>query len=99
MDADAVLTRRRAGVRGSPAPVWAAGRLRVDGKFFARGGKRFRVRGVTYGPFAPDPDGHPFPAPRRVRDDFAMMRDGGVNTIRTYHLPPARLLDEAAAAG
>src|SRR5947209_970872 len=45
-------------------------RPRVDGKFLARGGCRFRVHGVTYGPFVPNAAGEPFPELDRVRDDF-----------------------------
>jgi GT2 family glycosyltransferase len=72
-----------------------AGRPRVDGKFFSRGGQRMRIQGVTYGPFAPNAEGDQFPAPQRVRDDFAQMRKMGVNSIRTYHLPPEWFLDIA----
>jgi GT2 family glycosyltransferase len=71
----------------------------VDGKFFARGRQRLRIRGVTYGPFAPDPEGQPFPAPERVRDDFARMRAIGVNALRTYHVPPEWLLALADEGG
>jgi GT2 family glycosyltransferase len=67
-------------------------RWRVDGKFFARGGRRVRVHGVTYGPFAPDADGQQFPPPPRVARDFAQMRAFGVNSLRTYHVPPGWLL-------
>src|SRR5262245_55037142 len=76
-------------------------RFCVDGKQFARGGERFRVQGVTYGPFAPGPDGHPFPSPERVADDFARMGECGVNAVRTYHVPPEwffHLADEAGVA-
>jgi len=76
-------------------------RVRGDGKFFVRGGKRFRVQGVTYGPFAPKEDGDPFPAPQRVSDDFTRMRNIGINSIRTYHVPPdwlLRLADEQSLA-
>jgi GT2 family glycosyltransferase len=72
--------------------------VRLDGKQFARGARRLRVQGVTYGPFAPGPDGHQFPAPERVADDFAGMAEVGVNAVRTYHLPPEwffRLADRA----
>ena len=72
-------------------------RLRVDGKFFARGGERLRLHGVTYGPFAPNDAGEPFPSPERVADDFARMRALGLNSLRTYHLPPRWVLDLAAA--
>jgi hypothetical protein len=74
-------------------------RPRVDGKLLMRGGQRFRVRGVTYGPFAPGPDGHQFPAPECVVDDFARMADIGVNAVRTYHVPPGWLLDLADESG
>jgi GT2 family glycosyltransferase len=67
----------------------AAGqRVRVDGKRLARAGQRLRVRGVTYGPFALNALGEPFPEPERVREDFAGMRAAGINSVRTYHLPP-----------
>jgi GT2 family glycosyltransferase len=86
--------------------VWAVGpetpaaaRVRLDGKFLRLGGRRVRVQGVTYGPFAPDAAGDPFPATERVRTDFAMMRGAGVNGVRTYHVPPARLFDAAEECG
>src|SRR5262245_44499643 len=75
------------GTRNGPLPC-AHGRVRVDGKFLARGRQRLWVRGVTYGPFAPDAEGQPFPTPDRVADDFARMRAAGVNAVRTYHVPP-----------
>src|SRR4051812_25349511 len=74
-------------------------RVGVDGKFFSRGGERLRVQGVTYGPFAPDDDGQPFPDPGRVLRDFARMRAVGINAIRTYHAPPGWLLDMAGEQG
>lgn len=74
-------------------------RARVDGKFLCRGEERHRIRGVTYGPFAPDAAGDPFPSPDRVREDLARMLDAGVNTLRTYHVPPAWLFDEADEQG
>lgn len=69
------------------------GRVRVQGKVFARGGERLRLRGLTYGPFAPSAKGHPFPARRRVDDDLDRMQAIGANSIRTYHVPPEWLLD------
>jgi GT2 family glycosyltransferase len=75
------------------------GRLRVDGKFFTRGGRRFRIQGVTYGPFEPDSKGEPFPAPDRIVKDFTQMRAAGINSIRTYHLPPEWLLHLADEHG
>jgi hypothetical protein len=76
-----------------------AHRTVVDGKFLARGPRRTRLQGVTYGPFAPSPGGWPFPPPERVRADFAAMQALGVNALRTYHPPPAWLPDLAGEAG
>src|SRR5260370_14758847 len=72
--------------------VSVPGRVRLDGKFFARGNARFRVQGVTYGPFAANDRGEPFPSPERVREDFSLMHASAINSIRTYHLPPESLL-------
>jgi GT2 family glycosyltransferase len=72
-----------------------AARARIDGKFFIRSGQRLEIRGVTYGPFAPDADGHQFPPQRRVREDFLAMGEAGINSVRTYHVPPAWLLSLA----
>jgi glycosyltransferase involved in cell wall biosynthesis len=80
-------------------PLSPRARLRLDGKFFARGRQRVRIRGVTYGPFAPDADGRPFPAPAGVAEDFARMRDIGINALRTYHVPPGWLLQLADEQG
>ncbi len=89
--------QRTAPPRG--AAPWAGARPRVAGKFFSRGGERLRVRGVTYGPFAPGADGQPFAAPARAAADFAAMRAAGINAVRTYHLPPDWLLGLADEHG
>src|SRR5690242_9991693 len=74
-------------------------RVVVDGKFFARGGRRLLIQGVTYGPFAPDQENGPFPGEQQVRLDFSRMRKAGINAIRTYHVPPEWLLDLADEQG
>lgn len=79
----------------SQSHLAADGRFQVDGKFFARGGKRWRIQGVTYGPFAPSGAGDFFPSASVVQDDFTRMVHAGINAIRTYHLPPAWLLHQA----
>jgi GT2 family glycosyltransferase len=89
----------RADLRLTPPAARRAARVRLDGKYFASGGRRFRAHGVTYGPFAPDADGHQFPAPEWVRQDFAAMRDAGINSTRTYHLPPGWLFELADEHG
>lgn len=74
-------------------------RAAVDGKFLSVEGGRFLVKGVTYGAFPPDAAGRQFPAAEIVEDDFARMRDAGLNTVRTYTAPDPGLLDAAARHG
>lgn len=80
-------------------PEPAADRVELDGKFFRLGGRRFAVRGVSYGGFAPNAAGEPFPEPARAQADFELMRTLGANVVRTYEPPPRWLLDLALAAG
>jgi GT2 family glycosyltransferase len=89
----------QAAVPSPDGPGSPCARPRVAGKFFHCGGRRLRVRGVTYGPFAPGDDGQPFPDARRAAEDFATMRAAGFNAVRTYHLPPGWLLDLADEQG
>jgi GT2 family glycosyltransferase len=70
-----------------------AERVRVDGKFFRLGAKKFHVKGVTYGPFAPNEQGETFPAPEQVRRDLAQLQQLGVNVLRVYYVPPRWFLD------
>ena len=74
-------------------------RVRVDGKFFRVGEEKFHVKGVTYGPFAPNLDGQPFASPEQTRKDFEQIRNLGSNLVRIYHVPPKWFLDQAEAAG
>ena len=78
-------------------PVGA--RVVADGKFLRAGNERFLVKGVSYGTFAPDPQGHQFPSASRVAEDFHRMVELGINTVRVYTPPPMELLDEAARHG
>jgi GT2 family glycosyltransferase len=64
----------------------------VAGIRFTRGQHRLPIQGVTYGPFAANAEGQPFPSPERVADDFVRMRGGAINALRTYHVPPTWLL-------
>ena len=73
----------------------SAGRPRVDGKFLAVDGRRFLIKGVAYGTFAPDSEGAQFPSAKRVEQDFAAMAAAGINTVRTYTPPSPALLDAA----
>lgn len=86
---------------GAPAagapPMGTDGRVIVDGKFFAVDGRRFPVRGVTYGTFAPRPgDAARFPELDRMKRDLIDMRDTGFTVVRTYTEPPPDLLSVAA---
>jgi len=70
-------------------------RASVRGKFLFLDEEKFSVRGVTYGTFRPQPDGSEFPTPDVVERDFAMMASSGINSLRTYTVPPPWLLDAA----
>ncbi len=77
----------------SPAPIHA--RVRVEGRFFRLGEKKFFPKGVTYGPFPPNEQGDPFAAPEQTIRDFALIRELGANLLRVYAIPPAWFLDMA----
>src|SRR5712692_125986 len=68
-------------------------RPRVHGKFLYVGNKKFFIKGTTYGAFPPNREGYQFPERPEVAKDFALMREGGINTILTYTIPPLSLLD------
>ncbi|MBI2194252.1 MAG: glycosyltransferase [Planctomycetes bacterium] len=74
-------------------------RPRVRGKFLYVGPAKFFIRGVTYGPFPKNSEGHPFPERAAIRRDFQLMCGCGINTLRTYIDPPGYLLDLAAEEG
>jgi GT2 family glycosyltransferase len=74
-------------------------RVRAEGKFLVAGSQKFFAKGVSYGTFAPTPGGNQFPALNQVAEDFAQMREFGINTVRTYTVPSTAILDEAERAG
>src|SRR2546430_10801686 len=76
----------------------ASSRLRVsvDGKFFRLGDKKFYVKGVTYGPFAPNAAGQAFGSPEQTERDFQKIRQLEANLVRVYHVPGKWFLDLAA---
>src|SRR6059036_3804781 len=78
----------------SPGP-----RVSVAGKFFRLGEKKFYVKGVAYGPFAPNAAGQFFASPEQTANDFNQIRDLGANLIRIYHVPAKWFLDLAAEHG
>ena len=80
-------------------PVPVAPRVRVQSKFFFRGGHKFFLKGITYGPFHPDAAGDFVGTPDKVRADLAQMRELGVNLLRVYHVPPRWFMDILAEHG
>jgi hypothetical protein len=73
--------------------------IRIEGKFFQVGDKKFYVKGVTYGPFAPNEAGEHFPGLEQARRDLAQVVELNANTIRVYHGSPRWLLDLAEERG
>ncbi|HEX8076443.1 MAG TPA: glycosyltransferase, partial [Chthoniobacterales bacterium] len=76
-----------------------SGPIRAAAKFFLEGDRKFFVKGVTYGPFRPDSEGHYLGTPAQAERDLAQMREIGLNVVRIYHTPPRWFLDACAAAG
>jgi O-antigen biosynthesis protein len=74
-------------------------RPRAKGKFLFVGDEKLYVRGVTYGPFRPNPNGSEYHDPASVERDFAQMAETGINAVRTYTVPPRWLLDAAQRHG
>ena len=72
-----------------------AGRVIATGKFFSTDGRKFYVKGFSYGPFASNSDGEPLPERAQLKADFAHHAPLGANTVRVYFPPPRWLLDEA----
>src|SRR5439155_21322361 len=73
--------------------------IRAAAKFFFEGDKKFFVKGVTYGPFMPDAEGHFLGSPAQAERDLTQTRGMGLNVVRIYHVPPLWFLDCCAAAG
>jgi glycosyltransferase involved in cell wall biosynthesis len=75
-----------------------AGRVTVDGKFFAAGGQRFPLHAVSYGTFAPRAtDGAQFPDNPTLERDVMAMAEAGFTAVRTYTAPTDDLLAAAKA--
>jgi O-antigen biosynthesis protein len=71
--------------------------VRLDGKFFRLDDRKFWVKGVTYGPFEPRPDGVHLPGQHEIEADLRQIAGLGANTVRVYHVPPRSFLDTAQA--
>ncbi len=74
-------------------------RVLRDGRFFRLGDEKFTVKGVTYGPFAPNANGEHLASPEQTSRDFELIRELGANCVRVYHNPPTWFLDLAQQHG
>src|SRR3954447_15546437 len=79
------------------ASVAAQSRVVVDGKFFRLGEKKFFVKGIAYGPFAPNAQGLPFASPEQTALDLTQISELGANVVRVYDVPPRWFLALALA--
>ncbi len=73
--------------------------VRVRAKFFFEEDRKFFIKGVTYGPFAPDQLGDHFGTPEGASRDLDLMLEAGVNLVRIYYVPPRWFLDQCAERG
>ncbi len=76
-----------------------SGRVTADGKHLSLEGRPFKVKGVTYGSFKRRLDGELFPEWSEIKKDLLQIEAAGLNTVRTYSLPPPEMLDLARELG
>ena len=72
---------------------------RVLGRFLYSGGSKLYVRGVTYGTFRPDAEGHEYPDAPVVEGDFERWRRTASTLFERTPSPPRWLLDAAPRHG
>ena len=77
------------------APSKPSARPAIDGKFFRLAGEKFHIKGLTYGPFAPNDQNEMFCSRDQTARDFKQIRELGANLLRVYYPPPSWLLDLA----
>src|SRR3954465_12885400 len=75
------------------------GRVEVRGKFLYASGRKYFIKGVTYGPFKPNESGSEYKSPQEAARDLAAMREAGINTVRTYTKVDRWFLDLAKQNG
>lgn len=83
----------------SIVPLSESEKITLQGRSFFIDERKFFLKGVTYGPFAPSAKGVPFPNLGTVEADFTLMTELGGNCLRTFTPPPEWLLDKAALYG
>ncbi|MCS7090196.1 MAG: glycosyltransferase [Verrucomicrobiota bacterium] len=74
-------------------------RIQAEGRFFRKGREKFFIRGVTYGPLAPDPEGQPYGSRDTAARDLDLAVGLGANVVRVYVPPPIWLMDLAWERG
>lgn len=80
----------------SPVPT-GLGAVLAAGKYFqTASGQALWWNGVSYGPFAPNSKGEPYPDPDRLDEDFKLIRAMRFNLVRLYE-PPTEAVFAAAA--
>jgi GT2 family glycosyltransferase len=79
---------------GRLAPLRAHGPWLVD-----EAGSKVILKGVTYGPFAPNPLGEPWPRVPQLHADLAQIRQLGFNTVRIYEPPTPAVLRACESLG
>ena len=95
----AVPTPNPLAAPGAATPAYMP-RPTVRGKFFEADGEKLTVRGVTYGTFSEtDDERQGYPERRVAARDFDQMARNGINTVRTYTVPPRWVLDAALKVG
>jgi GT2 family glycosyltransferase len=90
---------KRCGAIGFAISSSTMARLIARGKYIFAGEDKFYARGVSYGPFQPNSRGERYPEPERAAGDFALMRELGVNVVRTYVPPPDWMFELGAECG
>src|SRR3989442_478622 len=89
-------TSHRALVHAIKETIATSLRPRVKGKFIFIGGEKFYIKGVAYGTFRPDAKGEEFHDREITEQDLALISACGMNTVRTYTVPPVWFLDAAS---
>lgn len=74
-------------------------RITANGNHLAVDERPFRVRGATYGTFVPRLDAAPYPERWRLKQDLRAMAEAGLNTVRTYDVPPDDFIEIAEELG
>jgi O-antigen biosynthesis protein len=77
----------------------AGRRVSAGAKFFRLGSEKWFVKGLTYGPFAPNSLNQHLPERSQLLADFRRVAELGANCIRLYHIPRPQVLDDALEHG